>query len=198
MAADDDAFWNELGVSWRASIPDAGLMAFGLELRLKRQSTRLIAGSMLAGAVGLAGLLLAAWALWMGWSSHAWNFLTRGATLAVVSLLAVMAGQSLRARSAADARSLREKLQLCIAWTQGLVRAADLGCCALMVLALGGTIGYALRIRLDRPPAVPLIEDLLALGIVGLALLWYRHSQAHELRRYRHLRQVFDSADESR
>jgi hypothetical protein len=196
MACDDDAFWDELGVSWRASIRDAGLVTSRLEARLKLQSAVLTAGTIVGAAVSLLGLGLAAWALWIGWSSQAWNFLTRGVTLATVSVLAVMATLALRARNGMETQSLREMLGVSVARTERLIRAADLTCYAVVILALGGTVGYALRIRFARPPAMSPIEDLLALALAGLALVWYRRSQAHALRKYRHLSQVFGSEDQ--
>jgi hypothetical protein len=87
-------------------------------------------------------------------------------------------------------------LQASIAGTERLIRAANLACYAVVILALGGTIGYALRIRLARPPAVPLAEDLLVLVLTGLVLVWYRQSQTHALKKYRLLSQTFDSEDE--
>src|ERR1700736_2094169 len=173
MARDDDAFWDELGVSWRASIRDAGLVTSRLEARLKLQSAVLTAGTIVGAAVSLLGLGLAAWALWIGWSSQAWNFLTRGVTLATVSVLAVMATLALRARNGMETQSLREMLGVSVARTERLIRAADLTCYAVVILALGGTVGYVLRIRFARPPAMSPIEDLLALALAGLALVWY-------------------------
>lgn len=196
MTRNDDAFWDELGVSWRASIPDAGLISSRLEARLRLQSVLLTAGIIAGCAIGLLGLGLAGWALWIGSSAHAWNFLTRGLTLATVSLLAIMATLALRARGGMETRSLHEMLKVSIARTERLVSAADLAFCAVVILALGGMAGYALRTRLARAPAVSPVEDLLALALVGLALVWYRLSQAHTLRKYRHLSQVFGSGDE--
>lgn len=196
MARDDDAFWDELGVSWRASIPDAGLISSRLEARLRFQSALLAGGTIVGSVVSLLGGGLAVWALWIGWSNHAWNFLMRGATLAAVSVLAVMGTLALRARNDMATRSLRETLQASIVGIERLIRAADMACYAVVILAFGGTVGYAIRMRLARPPAVPLPEDLLALAVAGLALFWYRRSQAHALRKYRHLSQAFGKGDE--
>lgn len=195
MPRDDDAFWDELGVSWRASIRDTGLISSRLEARLRMQSALLTAGTLVGAAVSLLGFGLAAWALWIGWSSHAWNFLTRGLTLAAVSFLAVMAALALRTRDAVDTRSVREMLQVSITRTERLIRAASLACYSVLILAVGGLVGYALRIRLSRPPSVSPIEDLLALSLAGLALLWYRQTQARALRKYRNVSRIFDSGD---
>jgi len=56
-------------------------------------------------------------------------------------------------------------------------------------------IGYALRIRLSRSPAVSPVEDLLVLALAGLALAWFRWGQARALGRYRHIGRVFDSEE---
>lgn len=195
MARDDDKFWDELGVSWRASIPDEGLVTSRLEARTRLQSALLTGGTIVGSVVSLLGVGLAAWALWIGLSNHIWNFLTRGLTLATVSVLAAMATLTLRTRHGMETRSLSEMLQASIARTERLIRAADLACYAVMILAFGGTLGYALRVGLGHPPAVPLAEDLLILTLAGLVLVWYRRSEARALRRYSHLSQAFRSED---
>lgn len=196
MPRDDNAFWDELGVSWRASTSDPGLMSSRLEARLKLQAALLTAGTMAAAALSLLGFGLAARALWVGWTNEIWNFITRGVTLAVVSSLAIMAILALRTRNGIETRSLRDMLQASITGTERLIRAADLACYSLVILAVGGMVGYALRIRVGRPPSISLVEDLLVLSLAGLALVWFRSSQARALRKYQHVRQVFDSGDE--
>lgn len=196
MARNEDAFWDELGISWRASVPDPRLVSARLEARLKLQSVLLTAGSIAAALVSVVGFGLAAWVLWIGWTSHTWNFITRGVTLAAVSLLAIMAGLALRTRSEAETRSLRDMLQLSITRTGRLIRATELTCYPVVILTVGGLVGYALRIRLSRPPAISPVEDLLILALAGLGLIWFRWSQARALRRYRHIRRIFDSGDE--
>lgn len=198
MSRDEDAFWDELGISWRATVPDPGFVSSRLEARLKLQSVLLTAGTILATLLSAVGFGLAAWALWIGWTSHTWNFITRGATLAAVTLLAIMAGLALRTRNEVETRSLRDMLQLSITRTERVIRATDLSCYAVVILIVGGFVGYALRVRLSRPPAVSPVEDLLILALVGLAFVWFRRSHARALRRYQHLRRVFDSGDELR
>lgn len=196
MRVDDDSFWDELGVSWRASFRDAGLISSRLEARLRIQAAFLTIGMIVGGALGLLGLALAAWTLWIGWQAHVWNFLTRGITIAAVSLLGIVAALALRGRTRVDTRSLREMLQASMARTERLIRAADLGCWSMAILAIGGLIGYAIRVLLGRPPAMSPVEGLLAVALAGLALLWYRRTQAHALRKYRHLSQVFSAEDQ--
>lgn len=191
MPRDEDAFWDELGVSWRASIPDPGLVSSRLEARLKLQSALLTAGTIAAASLGALSLGLAAWALWIGWTNQVWNFIARGVTLAAVSLLAIMASLALRIRDRAATRSLQEMLQVSIIRTERLIRATDLACYSLVILAVGGMIGYAVRIRLSGAPAVSPVEDLLMLLLAGLVLIWIRLSQARALRRYEHIMRAF-------
>jgi hypothetical protein len=193
--SDDDAFWDDLGISWRASIPDAGLVSSRLRARLKRQSAVLGALTAAGLVAGVLGFALAAWTLWIGWSGQTWNIVARGLTLAVVSLVALLATASVRMRHGGDARSLRDMLEVSTARTQRLIRAADLGCLALIILAVGGMAGYAIRVRLYRPPSMSPVENLLLLALAGLALVSFRWSQSRSLARRRHLSRVFASDD---
>ncbi len=196
MPRDQDAFWDELGVSWRASIRDPGLTSSRLEARLKLQSALLTAGTSAAVSIGVLGFGLAAWTLWIGWTGQVWNFITRGITVAAISLLVIMAGLALRTRDRLETRSLQELLRFLITRSERLIRATDLACYSLVILAVGGMIGFALRIRFGRPPAVSPVEDLLILSVAGLALLWFRWSQAWALRRHQHILKAFRSGDE--
>lgn len=195
MQPDKETFWDDLGVAWRASIPDPGLVSSRLETRLQRQKILLTTAGIVCVMTGMAACGLGAWTLWIGWSSHTWNFLTRGATLLAVSGLAIAAAVALRGRSDADTRSLRDMLRSSIARTERLIRAADLGCVALTVLAVGGFVGYAIRARLGRPPSMSPTEDLMAMAVAALGLVTYRWSQARALTKYRHLIAGFGSED---
>jgi hypothetical protein len=197
MPSDKDGFWDDLGVAWRASIPDSGLFSSRLEARLRRQEAFRKTGAILCVVAGAAALGLGLWALWIGWSSHTWNFLTRGATLLGVTVLAVAAASTLRVRGEVDTRSLHEMLQSSITRTERLVRAADLGCVSLAIIAVGGLAGYAIRTRLGRAPLMSPIEDLLALAVVVIGVLAYRWSQARALVKYRHLIQMFSSENDA-
>lgn len=196
MSSSDDAFWDELGFAWRASIRDREWISRRLETRLKLQSV-LTTGATASGLVAsLLGLALSAWAFRVAWSTQIWHFFARGATLAAGSLLVAMAALALRRRNGAETASLRGMLRASMTRAQRLIRATDLSCCALVVVAVGGTIGYVLRSRLGRPPSLPLAEDLMALALVGVALAWYRTSQARVLKKCKYLDQAFGAEDE--
>lgn len=196
MPHENDAFWDDLGVSWRASIHDAGSVSSRLKTKVRFQSALVAAGTIAAALLGVLGFALAARALWIGLTSHVWHFLTRGLTLAAVSILAISVSLALRTRDGAGTRSLRDMLQLAITRTERLIKAADLTCYSFFILMVGGLIGYAFRIKVSRPPAVSPIEDLLILALATISVIWFRRSQAHALRRYQHIGRAFDSANE--
>jgi len=196
MPRDENAFWDELGVSWRATISDPGRTSSRLQARLKFQAVLLAAGAIAAVVLCLVGFGLAGWTLWIGWTSHSWNFIARGVTLGAVSLLALMASLALRTRCGVETRSLRDMLQASITRTERLIKAADLACYSIVILGVGGMIGYALRVRFSRPPSMSPVEDLLALAVAVLVLVWFRRSQACALRKYQHVVRMFDRGDE--
>ena len=185
MSDRTDAYWNELGIAWRAHEPEAALVASRLGPAVKRQAIMVKAAALLGLPAGVLGLGLAAWTIWAGVSGHAWNFLTRGATLGVVAVIALVGVGALRAALKGEGRSVREMLDLAILRAQRLVQAASLGCAALAVLAVGGLAGYVIRTRLSGPPRTSPVEALLALAVLALILAWTRASQVRALERYR-------------
>jgi hypothetical protein len=178
---DQDAYWDELGIAWRATAPDPGLLASRLEARLRWQAVLSRAGAAACLVAGVAGLALAGWCEWVGYAAHAANFVTRGVSIGVVAVLLLIAAATLGGRMAAQTGSLRETLELARSRAERVARAAALGCLGVVVLAVGGLVGYAIRVRLSHPPAMSPIEALLALAVLGLALLWIRQGQRRAL-----------------
>ena len=184
MSDRKDAYWDELGIAWRAQEPEAALVASRLEPALKLQAALVRSAALLGLPCGVLGLGLAGWTVWAGVSGHAWNFVTRGLTLGVVAAMALVAAAALRAALKGESRSLRERLDLAILRAERLMQAASLGCAALAVLAVGGLAGYAIRARLGRPPQASPVEALLALAVLALILAWTRASQSRARERY--------------
>jgi hypothetical protein len=172
-----DADFDELGVAWRASVPDAGLVTSRLEARLRRQDVLTRMGAGIGLALGVIGLGLGAWTAWAGVSAHAWNFVSRGISIAAVGVVALLAARSLGGR-ASTAGSLREMLDHSGVRSERQARAAGFGVLAVALLAVGGLVGYAIRVRSGHSPAMSPLEPLLALALLGLVLLWVRQSQA--------------------
>jgi MFS family permease len=196
MEIHDHAFWDELGVAWRATVPDEGLLRSRLERRLRLQAY--VSGAVVSAtaAATLFGLGLGAWTVWIGWSSGAWHFVVRGATLIVAAVPTLLATIVLRNRTAREARSVSESLQLSIKRAERLATSVDLAVAAVAVIGVGGLVGYAVRARHGRPAFVSPIEDLLGLAVLAMALIWFRSVQSRTLETARRVGRIFDVASE--
>ena len=183
----NDVYWDELGIAWQALQPVEGLVASRLEPMLRRQSLLVRLGAVAGYPLGVLGLGLAGWCLWVAWSRHAWNFATRGGAIGVVAVMALMAAAALQGALAGEQRSLRGMLELAALRAERLGRAAGLGCAALVALAGGGLAGFVIRARGSHPPAVSPILDLLTLAGLAVALAWLWSSQWRAKGKYRHL-----------
>ena len=161
----NDAYWDDLGIAWRATAPDAGLVTSKLEARLGRQTALARAGAVAGLGGGLLALGLAAWTVWIGADGHAGNFVTRGLSIAVVGVLMLLAARSLWSGDRAGG-SLREMLELSMRRSERQARAAGLGFLAVVTLAIGGLVGYAIRARMGHPPAMSPVEAVLALAVL--------------------------------
>jgi MFS family permease len=194
MEAHDQAFWDELGVAWRATVPDEGLFRSRLERRLRRQAFFLGVAVSATAAATAVGLVLGAWTVWIGWSHGTWHFVMRGATLIAAALLTLVA--TIVLRGPPDAQSVREGLQLSITRTERLARAADLLVAAVAAIGLGGLVGYVIRARQGRPAFVSPVEDLLALAVLALAFFWFRWGQMRTLEATKHVSRIFDPTND--
>ena len=88
MTTPPDPFWDELGVAWAAINPELAVIMPRLQSRLRRQSI-MITASLIAGMpLTLATFLLGVYTIWRGWTTGAWNFVTRG--MAIVAIAAIL------------------------------------------------------------------------------------------------------------
>lgn len=197
MEIHDQAFWDDLGLAWRVTVPDEGLFRSRLERRLRFQAFAQGAAVSAAAAATLLGLSLGAWTMWIGWSSGTWHFVSRGATLIAAAVLTLLATLVLRGRTDREARSVRESLQLSITRTERLARAAGLALATVAVIGVGGLVGSVIRARHGHAASVSPVEDLLALAVLALALLWFRWGQSRTLAAARHVSHVFDAEDDA-
>jgi hypothetical protein len=192
MQTEDEAFWGNMGITWRASMADPRRVSAALETRLRRQAIflrTLIILTVLGAGLGLA---IAAWTLWLGWREQVWNFMARGVTILTASVLALIMAQVLGSRSKPEVHTLQNALRLSVSQAERLIRVADFACITLAIFAVGGTAGYVLRVRSGHPPAVPVLEDLLVLALAGIGVLVFRAHQNRRLRAFRHLSQAFE------
>ena len=177
MTTRDDAYWDELGVEWRALNPDPDIIGPRLKSRLRRQSLLIRAGLMTGLLLSAGGVILSLITIWMGWTTGTWNFVTRGIAIGAISVLLAMAvSVLLPVRGGDAARAVSDLLDLAIARAQRTLVAIRLGLYACVVAAVFGLAGAAIRTHFTGPPRISPVADVTALAIVALGLfLRVRH-----------------------
>jgi hypothetical protein len=179
MTTRDDAYWDELGVAWRALNPDTDVLAPRLKARLRRQSLLIRAGVVTGLPLSAAGVILGALTIWSGWTTATWNFVTRGIAIGAMSvLLAIAVSVLLPVRASDAARAVSDMLDLAIARAQRTLVTIRLGFYACIVAAVFGLVGAAIRTHLMRPPRLLPVVDVTVLAMITLGLfLWARHTR---------------------
>lgn len=179
MTTRDDAYWDELGVEWRAVNPDPDVIGPRLKSRLRRQSLLIRAGLITGLLLSAGGVILSVITIWMGWTTGTWNFVTRGIAIGVISGLLTMAvSVLLPVRGSDAARAVSDLLDLAIARAQRTLVTIRLGFYACIVAAVFGLVGAAIRTHLTRPPRLLPVVDVTVVAIVTLGLfLWARHTR---------------------
>jgi hypothetical protein len=162
--------WSDLGIEWRAIDPDLPVITARLDARLRRQSRRIAAGLVLMATLCVAGLLLGATTLWIGWRSGTWHFLVRGAGILIVSGMLAGSAWLLAPAGTARAATLSQMIDLAIERSLKLVRLTRSGLWACGVAALCGLAGAAIRTRLAAAPQMSPLVDLALLGLLASVL----------------------------
>ncbi|MBA2589781.1 MAG: hypothetical protein H0U98_14285 [Alphaproteobacteria bacterium] len=175
-----DAYWDELGIAWRAVHPETEIIIPRLQERLRRQSV-LITGSVVAGLLfGFAGALVGAYSVWRGWTIGLGNFVARGIVLVAVSAIpAVAAVRLLPVMSGDHAKALPEMINLTIARAERQLVAIRLGLLTCAVWAALEVAGMAFRAYSRRPPAMPLVLELAVLAILAIVALGFFFYERH-------------------
>lgn len=185
----DDAYWDDLGVAWRAVDPDLERVSPLLQARLRRQSfvitTALTLGLPLCGA----GIVLGLITIERGWETATWNFVTRGIAITVISGLLFRAiAFFLPLRAHTNIRTLPEMLDIArarIRRTLLLIRIAMLACAIAAVFGIAGTV---IRTHAGSPPRLSPIIDLIVIVLVALCLWLYARTLPPETRKLDYLR----------
>jgi len=186
-----DPFWDELGVAWSAINPDIDVIMPRLQSRLRRHSILITASLVLGLPLSLAGFLLGVYTIWIGWTSGASHFVTRGISLvAIATILSFAMLSLLRVRAGGDSLALSEMLDLAISRAEKTIVAIRLGICACGVAAFLGLVGTVMRAQISRPPALSPLFDLAILAILALGLFLYGRRTTSDLAKYRHLKGV--------
>ena len=171
MTTPRDAYWDELGVAWRAFNPDITVIAPRLTARLRRQSFLITAGLVTGLPLSAVGLLLGAFTIWSGWAQGTWNFVTRGIAISAISvMLAIALSWLLPVRKSDATKAVSEMIDLAIARAERTLVAIRLGFYACFVAVVFGLAGTAIRTYLTRPPRMSPVLDLAVLAMLALGL----------------------------
>lgn len=191
MTTPRDAYWDELGIAWRAIEPELAILAPRIKARLRRQSWSITAVLIIGLPLSAAGFVLGAFTIWSGLATGTWNFVTRGVAIGLMSSMAAIALSMLLPVRASDAAGkLSEMLDLAIARAQRVLATIRLGYYACAIAAVFGLMGAATRTYLTRPPQLSPAVDLAVLAIFALGLfLWGRRVRVN-LEKLRYLKRV--------
>jgi hypothetical protein len=199
MTTPPDRFWDELGVEWAAINPEITVILPRLQSRLRRQSNFITAILILGLPLSLAAFVLGIYTIWIGWTTGAWNFVTRGvAFVAIAAILSLAISALLRVRTGGDAQPLSHMLDFAITRTEKTLFAIRLGFYASGVTALFGLVGTAIRMHLSRLPALSPLVDLSVLAIFALGLFFYCRRTQGDLAKYRYLKRVLALEEDSK
>jgi hypothetical protein len=186
-----DAFWDELGVAWRAIDPDVSVITSRLAIRLRWQSRWITAGLLFGLPLCAAAGLLGVRTIVIGLFSGTWFFVVRGIAIVGISAILIAAWSSLLSvRSGEGGRALSEMIDLAIGRAQTTLSLVRAGLYVCVIAAVFGTVGTSIRIHVARPPRLSPIVDLVVLVLIALVLLLYGRQVRAELGRYRVVRQA--------
>ncbi len=188
MTEQPDAYWDELGVAWRAMEVDIAAVTPRLRSRLRRQSL-CIRLALAAGApIAISGVVVGALTVWWGFVTATWNFVVRGIAIGVVAAIGLrMLWSLVPVRGHADARALGEMLDLAVRRARTTLVALRVGlfCCAFA--AVLGVAGAIIRTRAGAPPALSPVADVVVLGLVAVILLVGRQRTVASIARLEYL-----------
>ncbi|MGH8218863.1 MAG: hypothetical protein ACREUT_09915 [Steroidobacteraceae bacterium] len=190
MPTSNDAYWDELGIAWRATNPDLNAITPKLKARLRWQGVGMLGIAVVGIPLSLAGLILGIYTLWVGVSHHTWNFVTRGIAVIAISFVLALASWSLRAGMRGAPGSLMEMIDLAIVRAERLRHAVRMGYWACAIAAVFGLVGYAIRARFYHPAAMSPIWPLIFLGVSCVGLFLYHRHVGKDLARFRYLRRA--------
>lgn len=193
MPTSNDAYFDELGIGWRATNPDLDVITPKLLARLRWQRILMLSMITAGIALSIAGLILGIYTLIAAFSAHIWNYVTRGMAIIAISLLFALASWSVREGLRTHTRSLMEMIDASISRAEGLSRAVRIGYWVCAVAAVFGLVGEAIRARLYHPAAMSPIGSLILLAVSCAALFLYHRHVRSDLARFRYLRGALGS-----
>lgn len=186
-----EPYWDELGIAWVATVPETQAISPAVKKKLRRQSRLISAGVVLSASLSVVGLILGLATIWIGLTTGAWNFISRGIAVLAVAALAATATRALfPVRGSEEARSLSDMIDLSLLRARRSDLTITLGLYACAVAALFGLIGAAIRSQLSGPPKMSPIVDLAFVALVALALGLCRGRVRHTLVKFQYLQRA--------
>lgn len=187
----EDAYWDDLGIAWRAIETDLERVAPRLHARLRRHSFAIASALILGLPLCCAGIALGAFTIWRGWSTEAWNFVTRGIAILLVSALLIRAlAGFLPFRTHAGTRTLSDMLDIAIARSRRTLYLIRTAIAAGILAAAFGIAGTLIRIRAGSSPHLSPMIDLIIIALVILRLWLYGRSVSAQGRKFDYLRRT--------
>jgi hypothetical protein len=191
MTSKPDPYWDELGIAWCAIDPKVEVIVPRIRARLRRQSLLIWTGLIIGLPIGIAGIMLGGYTIAAGSWMGAWNFVTRGIAIELISALILYAWfLLLPVRSAPVTRPLSEMLGLAITRAEATLTAIRLGCYSCIVAALFGVIGVAIRTYFGDPPQMSPIVACSIIAVLAAGLFLYGRETKVALAKFRHLRRA--------
>jgi hypothetical protein len=191
MTAPSDAYWDELGIAWRAIKPEINVLMPRLQARLHRQSLFITLGLFAGLPLSGAGFFLGLYTIWSGWTSGTWNFVIRGIAIGVISIiLGVATSLLVPVRANKATRAFSEMIDLSIARSQRIFLTVRLAFYACIVAAVLGLMGSVVRAQLTRPPQLSPIVDIVVLALCALGLDLYGRQIKVGLEKMRYLKRT--------
>lgn len=138
--------------------------------------------------MSIAALALGAFTLWRGFSSSAWNFVTRGIAIAIISFLIAFVSWSQRIGARAATSTLAEMIDVAISRIQKLRQAALIGIYICAVAVTFGVLGYFIRRHMGQAPAMSPGWPSGLLVLASVTLMLYVRRATDELKRLRYLK----------
>lgn len=195
MMEQNDAYWDNLGLAWTAIKPDPKVLMPQLRWRLRWQAM-LMGGVVFGGVpVGLAGVGLGVWTIWLGSSVGAWHFVIRGVAIVLISTLAVGAAWSFRSALRDHTESLSAMIELALLRAEKWRLAIGLGYVICAIAAVLGLVGYGIRVHFGKPPAMSPIEPLVLLTAIVVILLLCHAAIRERVAKYRYLKRTAELGD---
>ncbi|HZQ42694.1 MAG TPA: hypothetical protein VFA99_05550 [Acidobacteriaceae bacterium] len=188
---DENAYWDNLGVAWRASSSDIQRVTPLLQARLRRQAFGIGISVTLGLPLCVAALVLGILTIWHGWTAGIWNFVTRGTAIVLISALLIRALTSfLPFRARTGTQSLADMLEIASARIRRTLFLIGAAIAACVISAAFGLAGAALRIHAGSPPHLSPFIDLAIIALI-IAFLWlYARTLSAEADKFEYLQRT--------